>query len=144
MGKRGRVYIQKLSITRFLPPPKDITKFWNMMVYLQSFQGFTKLSQTEYILEELDSSNEKGKRKLKGARKEFKDTGGRRVLIAGICPEVPESSFNFRVILDKCQVDLTPSKVTGDLKGLNILWGVGPCSSAYPCLYCTARRPAKW
>ena len=140
MGKRGRVYIQKLSIS----PPHKLFFFWNMMVYLQSFQGFTKLSQTEYILEELDSSNEKGKRKLKGARKEFKDTGGRRVLIAGICPEVPESSFNFRVILDKCQVDLTPSKVTGDLKGLNILWGVGPCSSAYPCLYCTARRPAKW
>ena len=115
-----------------------------MMVYPQSFQGFTKLSQTEYILEELDSSNEKGKRKLKGAKKEFKDTGGRCVLLAGICPEVPESSFNFRVILDKCQVDFTPSKVTGDLKGLNILWGVGPCSSAYPCLFCTARRPAKW
>jgi hypothetical protein len=61
-----------------------------------------------------------------------KDTGVRRVLVAGICPEVPESSHNFQIIFDKCQVDLTPSKVTGDLKGLNILWGVGPCSSAYP------------
>ena len=48
------------------------------------------------------------------------------MLVAGICPEVPESSHNFQIILDKCQVDLTPSKVTGDLKGLNILWGVGP------------------
>ena len=92
----------------------------------------------------MGSSKFQGKRKPKGAKREFKDTGVRRVLVAGICPEVPESSFNFKVILDKCKVDLIPSKITGDLKGLNILWGVGPCSSAYPCLYCTARRPAKW
>ena len=37
-----------------------------------SLQGFTKLSQTEYVIEELDEEREKGKRKLKGQRKEFK------------------------------------------------------------------------
>ena len=39
---------------------------------VQFLQGFTKLSQTEYVIEELDVEREKGKRKLKGARKEFK------------------------------------------------------------------------
>ena len=94
--------------------------------------------------EEFAVNSVKEKRKLTGARRVFKDTGARRVLIAGICPEVPESSHNFRIILNKCQVGLKPNKVTGDLKALNILWGVGPCSSAYPCVYCTARRPSKW
>ena len=39
---------------------------------VQSLQGSTKLSQTEYVIEELDEEREKGKRKPKGAIKEFK------------------------------------------------------------------------
>jgi hypothetical protein len=35
-------------------------------------QGFTKLSQTEYVIEDLDNHREKGKRKIKGAKREFK------------------------------------------------------------------------
>jgi hypothetical protein len=36
------------------------------------YQGFTKLSQTEYNIEELGEQRVKGKRKAKGAKREFK------------------------------------------------------------------------
>ena len=39
------------------------------LIYLQ---GFSKLSQTEYVIEDMDSEPVKGKRKQKGARREFK------------------------------------------------------------------------
>ena len=35
-------------------------------------QGFTKLSQTEYVIEDLDKHKKKGERKIKGAKRDFK------------------------------------------------------------------------
>lgn len=81
--------------------------------------------------EEFAVNSVKEKRKLKGARRVFKDTGARRVLIAGICPEVPESSHNFRIILNKCQVGLQPNKVTGGPEGFECFVG---CRTLFKCL----------
>jgi hypothetical protein len=46
--------------------------------------------------------------------------------------------------MEKGQLARVPHDMTGDLKALNIISGCGPCSSAFPCLYCTARRPGNW
>ena len=83
----------------------------------------------------------KKKRKLNA---EFQNTGVRRVLVAGVGPDIPENEFNFKLIMEKGQLARVPHDMTGDLKALNIISGCGPCSSAYPCLYCTARRPGNW
>ena len=35
-------------------------------------QGFTKLSPTEYVIEDPDNHKKKGERKIKGAKRDFK------------------------------------------------------------------------
>ena len=43
--------------------------FYFFFLYMQ---GFTKLSQTEYVIEDLDKHKKKGERKIKGAKRDFK------------------------------------------------------------------------
>ncbi|CAH0552516.1 unnamed protein product [Brassicogethes aeneus] len=70
----------------------------------------------------------------------IKDTGVNKLFILALAANVQENHSNIFVLWTLLKIEKCYDTIAADLKLLNILLGIGPHSSMYPCLWCTANQ----
>lgn len=68
------------------------------------------------------------------------DTSVKKVFLICIVQGVPENNFNVNLLIDLIKLDEVRKIVCVDLKMANILGGIGPHSSFFPCTFCEASK----
>ena len=66
-----------------------------------------------------------------------KQGGVLQSIIIGLFPEIPETYHNLQLIYETLELNAVEHIVSADLKVLNLLCGLQPCSSKHPCCFCT-------
>lgn len=70
------------------------------------------------------------------ASKSFQDSGVKKLIILGLVQNVQESYGNVKDLWSDIGIDSKHGKVAADLKLCNIMAGIMPASSSYPCTWC--------
>ena len=80
--------------------------------------------------------------KIENDRKFFKDTGSKRTVILLQCDGIPESEFNLRKLFSLLHLELCENllPITGDLKVVLKLCGIGGPASYHPCYACNGAK----
>ena len=114
-----------------------------------SGKGFLKLTLTLYDDDESVDEERPAKKKRRTREDRIgtsaEETGQNMILLLGVVPTIPESSFNIQKMIEAIGINEFPYMVTGDLKFLMPCFGLKGCSSLHPCLLCSKmRRKGEW
>ena len=61
------------------------------------------------------------------------------ILLLAAVPDVPETAWNMSKVIYLVGTNDVAYKLIGDLRLLNICFGIQSCSALYPCVYCTSK-----
>lgn len=70
----------------------------------------------------------------------FQDSGVKKLFIIGLVQNVQEGYENVKQLWSDIGIDELNGTTSADLKLCNIMSGVMPCSSTYPCCYCEVSK----
>ncbi|KAJ6639768.1 hypothetical protein Bhyg_12515, partial [Pseudolycoriella hygida] len=70
----------------------------------------------------------------------FQDSGVKKLFIIGVAPSVQENYSNVSLLWSKIHINEFLDTIATDLKLANILTGIMPHSSTYPCTYCVGQK----
>ena len=70
----------------------------------------------------------------------MQEAGQNTILLLAVVPDIPETAHNIVKAMNVVGISKVPYKLTGDLKFLNMSFGLQSCSALYPCVFCTGKR----
>ena len=124
---------------------------WNqlrLLVQGDSGQGWFKVAISMIRQEDLEVQKSGQKRRRSrddgiGGGPGFKSYGTRKILILALVQGIPETNFNLDIVFQAIGLRFLTYKITGDLHFCMPSFGLMPCSSSNPCLFCPRSRTKK-
>lgn len=104
--------------------------------------GSLKICMSMQSVENEIESNPKKRRKYSDQvfSESFQDSGVKKLFIIGLVQNVQESYDNVKELWSDIGIDQEKGTVSADLKLCNIMSGIMPCSSSYPCTWCEVSK----
>lgn len=100
--------------------------------------GFLKLCCS--VVELLDDEDKNSSLKTNKKLKIFKDSGVKKLLILAIAASTQENYDNVSKLWSLLEMNKFKGTFAADLKLINILLGIMPHSSSYPCAWCNSHK----
>ena len=72
--------------------------------------------------------------------KTFADSGVKKLIVIEIAPDCKEIYNNIKILFESIDIQNVNGVYASDLKLANLLCGLGPYSSTFPCTWCFAHR----
>ncbi|KAJ6646662.1 Helicase required for RNAi-mediated heterochromatin assembly 1, partial [Pseudolycoriella hygida] len=142
---RYAVYCNNLSgLIKYVLEQRQVTQF-HLKIGIDSGGGSLKVSLSIQSTEEDELAMDRSKRQSYDdsiASKRFRDSGVKKLFIIGIAETVQENYQNVSLLWSEIDINISSGNGTFviDLKLANIICGLMPHSSLFPCTFCISSK----